>query len=113
MSDQSKQTSAEATPKKRPIAHVKTRDGRIKMPIWDNESKEGKINYSTTPPERRYWDKKTEEYKWTTTIFEEDQLAVSKLHDQADDCIAELKEQDYQARKAANQTQSNDQQQAA
>jgi len=83
-----------------PIDHIKSRNGMIKVPIWRNVNADGKVSYSATPAESRYYDKKSEAYKSTTVIFVEDLLEASKLYDRVEDRCRVLMEADYQANKA-------------
>lgn len=96
-----------------PVDRIKSLDGLIVIPIWRNENADGKISYSVTEPERTYFDKQANEYKTTTTIFDRDAMEVSKLYSLANDRIRELREADYQLKKAAEGDQSAIEQQAA
>ncbi len=93
-----------STPKNDPpIDRVKNVNATIQVPIWRNIDAEGKVSYSTTPAERSYFDKQEDRYKTTTTLFNEDNLEVSKLYDRAYERIRELREVDYRASKADEQ----------
>jgi len=93
-----------STPKNDPpIDRVKNVNATIQVPIWRNFDTDGKANYSTSPAERSYFDKQEDRYKTTTTLFDEDTLEVAKLYERAYECIRELREADYQARKADEQ----------
>ena len=88
-----------------PIDKVKSLDGSIVISIWKNESDGGKISYSMTAPERSYFDKDAKQYKTTTTIFDRDAAELSQMYSRVNDCIRELRDADYRARKAANEQQ--------
>jgi len=93
-----------STPKNDPpIDRVKNINATIQVPIWRNLDADGKVNYSTTPAERSYFDKQEDRYKMTSTLFNEDNLEVAKLYDRAYERIRELREADYQASKADEQ----------
>jgi hypothetical protein len=96
-----------------PIDKIKSLDGSIVIPIWRNETAEGKISYSVSEAERTYYDKQEGQYKTTKTIFDHDVLEVSRMYSRAYDRMWELREADYQQRKAANQERSHDDQLAA
>ena len=86
-----------------PIDKVKSLDGSIVISIWKNETADGKINYSMTAPERTYFDKDAKQYKTTTTVFDRDAAELSQMYSRVNDRVRELRDADYQARKAANQ----------
>jgi hypothetical protein len=102
-----------STDKQPPIDKIKSLDGSIIIPIWRNENTEGKISYSLSEPERTYYDKQSEQYKTTTTMFDRDALELSKLYSRAHDRLRELREADYQYKKIADDDLSSAQQHAA
>jgi hypothetical protein len=96
-----------STPKNDPpIDRVKNVNATIQVPIWRNVDTDGKVTYSTTPAERSYFDKQEDRYKTTATLFNEDNLEVAKLYDRAYERIRELREADYEAKKANAEQQA-------
>lgn len=89
--------------KQRPYCTVKSLDGSIELPIWRNQTDEGKIHFSVSEPVRNYRDKKSDEYKSTKTIFDRDLTEVMELYREARERIRGYRQEDYESRKAERQ----------